>query len=303
MSMNVRQIETFRAVMEAGSVTAAAERLGITQPAVSKLIMDLERSTSLTLFERKKKRLIPTQEAHLLFEEIDRVYLGVDRIKRYAMELREVKAGRANIACLPSLGLSVLPNIIAQTAARAPLAHLTLHVRSSSRIVDWLLGHRVDLGISLVPLDHPSVEIESLVVTRAVCVLPRGHQLAGKNQIEPADLQGQSFISLRRDDDAAQAINRVLDDSGMVRSAGLETNLSEVACRLVKAGAGVSVVDPFTAAQFGDGLVVRPFVPAALFEVFLLFPAFRPRSMLLDDFLRRLKEAVKPFASTSGGRT
>jgi DNA-binding transcriptional LysR family regulator len=91
-------------------------------------------------------------------------------------------------------------------------------------------------------------------------------------------------------------INRILDDSGVVRKAALETNLSEVACRLVRSAAGVAIVDPFTAAQFGNGIVVRPFVPAAKFEVFLLFPAFRPRSRLLESFLSRLRAAVAPFA-------
>ncbi len=294
--MNVRQIETFRAVMEAGGVTAAAERLRISQPAVSKLIIELERSTRLVLFVRKKRRLVPTQEAQLLYEEIERVFLGVDRIRRYATELREVKTGRAHIACLPSLGLSLVPTVIAQMAADVPAAHLTLHVRTSTRIVDWLLGQRVDLGISLVPVDHPSVEIEPLVRTKAVCALPRGHELAARSRITPGDLQGQSFISLRRDDDAAEMINRILDDSGVVRKAALETNLSEVACRLVRAAAGVSIVDPFTAAQFGDEIVVRPFVPPARFEVFLLFPAFRPRSRLLESFLSRLRAAAAPFA-------
>src|SRR5271156_4425375 len=107
-TMNVRQIETFRAVMESGRAIDPAARLRITQPAVSKLIMELERSTRLALFERKKRRLVPTQEAHLLYEESERVFLGIDRIRRYAIELREVKTGQAHIACLPSLGLSLL---------------------------------------------------------------------------------------------------------------------------------------------------------------------------------------------------
>jgi DNA-binding transcriptional LysR family regulator len=136
-----------------------------------------------------------------------------------------------------------------------------------------------------------------LVSTRAVCVLPRGHALAALSQITPSDLKGQSIISLRRDDAAAEMITRVLDDSGTVRNGTLETNLSAVACILVRAGAGVSVVDPFTAAQFGDEIVVRPFVPEARFTVFLLFPAFRPRSKLLENFLSRLRAAVAPFAS------
>jgi len=135
-----------------------------------------------------------------------------------------------------------------------------------------------------------------LVRTEAVCVLPRGHKLAARSRITPGDLQGQAFISLRREDDAGQMINRVLGDTDVVPNAALETNLSEAACRLVAAGAGVSVVDPFTAARFRDEIIVRPFVPPARFEVFLLFPAFRPRSRLLESFLARLRAAVAPFA-------
>jgi DNA-binding transcriptional LysR family regulator len=300
--MNARQIETFRAVIEAGSVTGAAERLRITQPAVSKLIIELERSTRLALFERKKRRLIPTQEARLLYEETERVFLGIDRIRRYAIELREVRTGQATIACLPGLGLSLLPTIIAQMATEAPAAHLSMQVGTSSRISDWLLGQRVDLGISLLPVDHPSIEIESLVRTDAVCVLPRGHKLAARARIAPGDLQGESFISLSREDRFGQMINRILDDHGVERNAALETNLSEFACRLVTAGAGVSIVDPFTAAWFGDEIIVRPFLPQARFEVFLLFPAFSPRSRLLESFLARLRATVQPFATDQGER-
>lgn len=291
--MNTRQIEAFRAVIEGGSITAAAMRLRISQPAVSKLIIGLERSIHLALFVRENRRVTPTPEAMLLYEEVDRVFVGIERIGSYADDLRHLKTGKVHIACLPSLGMRVLPKIIARFAAGKPGAYLSLHVRTSAKIIDWLLGQQIDLGISMLRVDHPSIEVESLVRVNAVCVLPPKHRLARRAAIAPADLQDEAFIGLGREDRAAYAVTRVFDDQGVARRIHLETNLSEVACRLVAQGVGVSIVDPFTAAQFKSSeLIVRPFRPQVQFEMFLLFPALRPRSGLLQSFVHALKTEI-----------
>jgi len=292
--MKMRQIEAFRAVVECGSVTAAAERLSVSQPAVSKLIMELERTIDLRLFVRKNRRVTPTQEARLLYEEVERVFVSIDRIARYADDLRQVKTGQIHIASLPSLGMRVVPRIIARFAAGKPDAYLTMHVRTSAKITDWLLGQQIDLGISMLRIDHPSIQVESLAQVNAVCVLPPRHRLAKKKVVTPGDLHNERFIGLGREDRSGDLIARVFDDHSIARRIQLETNLSEVACRLVAAGAGVSIVDPFTAAQFSAReLIVRDFRPHVRFEMFLLFPALRPRSKLLDSFVEALRIEVR----------
>lgn len=291
--MKPRQIEAFRAVIEAGSVTAAADRLRISQPAVSKLIMELERTTRLALFVRDKQRFVPTPEARLLFEEVDRVFQGLDRIERFADDLREKRTGRLRIGCLPSLGLRVVPDLIARFAADKPDVHLTAHVRTSSKIADWVLGQQVDLGISLLRIDHPSVHVEPLTQANAVCIVPAGHALAAKTAVTPGDLRDVPFIGLGREDHAEQMVSRVFDNESIPRRVQLETNLSAVACRLVAAGAGVSIVDPFTAAEFSPAdIVVRPFHPPISFDMWLLYPAHRPRSRLIEVFVDALRETI-----------
>lgn len=291
--MKPRQIEAFRAVIEAGSVTAAADRLRVSQPAVSKLIMELEHATQLTLFIRDKRRFVPTPEARLLFEEIDRIFQGVDRIERFAEDLRDKRAGRIRIGCLPSLGLRLVPDLIARLAAEKPDVHLTVHVRTSGKIADWVLGQQIDLGISLLRVDHPSVEMEPLTRADAVCILPADHPLAAKAAITPEDLRNIPFIALGREDHAEQMISRVFDYDGVPRHVRLETNLSAVACRLVAAGAGVSIVDPFTAAEFmSPDIAVRAFRPAVSFNMWLLYPAHRPRSRLIELFVERLHATI-----------
>jgi DNA-binding transcriptional LysR family regulator len=291
--MKPRQIEAFRAVIEAGSVTSAADRLRISQPAVSKLISELERSIRLSLFTRERRRMVPTPEAHLLFEEIDRVFQGMDRIERFADALREKRAGRVRLGCLPSLGLRVVPDLIARFALERPDVDLTVHVRTSVKIADWVIGQQIDLGISLLRVDHPSVVVEPLTSANGVCILPLGHPLAAKSVITPQDLVGVPFIRLGREDHAEQIISRVFDHGGVPRRVQLETNLSAVACRLVTMGVGVSIVDPFTAAEVPQTeIVIRPFRPAIKFEMWLLYPAHRPRSQLIEAFVHDLRKTI-----------
>ncbi len=76
MRINLRQIEAFSAAIEFGSATAASEVLHITQPAVSRLIADLERVVGFQQFERRARGLVPTQDAHTLYEEVKRSFVG-----------------------------------------------------------------------------------------------------------------------------------------------------------------------------------------------------------------------------------
>ena len=291
--MKPRQLEAFRAVIETGSVTSAAGRLRISQPAVSKLISELEHSARLTLFTREKRRMVPTPEARLLFEVIDRVFQGMERIERYVDDLREKRAGRLRLGCLPGLGLRVVPDLVARFALKRPNVDLTVHVRTSAKIADWALGEQIDLGISLLRMDHPSVTVEPLARVDGVCILPVGHPLAARDTITPHDLVNVPFVGLGREDHTEQMISRVFDYGGVPRRVQVETNLSAVACRLVTMGVGVSIVDPFTAAEIPSSeIVIRPFLPAITFEMWLLYPAHRPRSRLIEAFVEELRETI-----------
>jgi DNA-binding transcriptional LysR family regulator len=293
MPMNARQLEAFRAVVEDGTVSGAARRLRVSQPAVSKLIAALERGTGLQLFRRERQRLVATAEASLLYEETDRLFMGIERIALAASEIRSLRAGKLTVVGLPALGLRVLPRLIARFVADKPEANVTLQVQPSPRVIDWVTAQQVDLGISILPVDHPAVRVEPLASVAAVCVLPRGHRLARRKLIRPADLRGEMFVSLASDDRARHMIDRAFDAVGVARQLRLETHLSELACRLVESGAGVSIVDPFTAVEFAeDGLVMRPFQPRIQFQIHLLFPAFRPRSLLLDGFVQALRDEI-----------
>jgi DNA-binding transcriptional LysR family regulator len=297
--LNTRQLEALAAVIETGTVTAAATRLRVTQPAVSNLIANLERATGLVLFRRERKRLQPTAEARILYAEIEKIFHGATHIARVASEIRALKSGSITIACLPSFGLHELPRIIARYLNTKPNINIVLQVRDSPKVVEWAIAQQIDLGISKLGSDHPAVQSELLIETSGVCVLPNGHRLAGRASIAPADLEGERFVSLGWEDRSRHLIDQVFDRAGVVRHLTVETQLSEVACSFVESGTGVSVVDPFTARDFSErgALQARHFSPGINFDIRLLWPAFRAPSLILENFVTFLREEARSKAS------
>ncbi len=291
--MNFRQIEIFKAVMETGTVTGAARRLHISQPAVSKMLGQLERALGFAAFDRLKGRLVPTAEARALYGQIERAYLGMDYLSRFATDLRELRRGHLVVSVLPTLSVNWMPPIVARFLRDHPGITLSLLTRTSSKVMEWVAEQQVDVGIAMLTMDDPMVEHELLWDCEAVCVLPAGHPLAEKTVIEARDLADEAFISLSSTDNSRRNVDRVLEAEGVRARVVVDTVLAATACGLVAQGVGISIVDPMTAAQYTDaGVVARRFKPQVTFDFQLLRPLHRPRAQVVDHFIDYLKQAV-----------
>ncbi|PZQ36834.1 MAG: transcriptional regulator, partial [Pseudomonas putida] len=126
-----RQIEAFRAIIIGGSMSTAAGIMGITQPAISRLIRDLEHETRLNLFERTGGRLIATGDAMALYREVDRSFQGLERILDLARDLRERRGGSLRVAALPGLANGFLPSFAARFLGSRPNLNMSLHGMNS----------------------------------------------------------------------------------------------------------------------------------------------------------------------------
>src|SRR5205085_12508072 len=251
--LNPRQVEAFRAVMTTGSVTSAAATRHVTQPAVSRLIRDLEATLKLALFERRGNRLAPTAEAGHLFAEVERTFVGLSRISQFAEELRARRAGSLRIAGMPALTCGFLTRHVGRFAVRRPEVAVTLHGLPSHLIADGVAAGRYDFGIAEAPVERPGLTVEALPA-KAVAAIPAGDPLAKRDVLRPKDFKDRSFISLgpaslfRSRIDAAMA--------GVPRRQLIETQLMEIACVLVAEKAGLSLVSPFSMSEFiGRGVV------------------------------------------------
>lgn len=296
--LNPRQIEAFRTVIVTGGITAAARALNITQPAVTRLIHDLQYALGLTLFVKRGTRLIPTNEALSLYREVERQFVGLERIQAAAASLREGRAGALRVAALPAFNVGFLPRLVGSYLRNRPGLDVALYGSISSQVADWVASGFCDVGFAQLPLDFPNLDVEMLPEAAAVAVLPEGHRLAAKSVLGPGDFAGEPFISLERGTHLSYRIDAIFSSEHISREVHVETPLSMIACSLVASGAGVSIVDPFTADEYrGRGVVVRPFRPTILSEIAVVWATGRFRSALARDFVGSVHAAVAERAS------
>ncbi|ENG1061601.1 LysR family transcriptional regulator, partial [Burkholderia multivorans] len=194
-SLRIRQIEAFRAVMQRHTVTRAARDLHISQPAVSRLIADLEARVGFVLFERQQGRFTPTAQARVLYEEVERAFIGLDRVAQAAEQIRAMRRGTLRVAGSPAVALDLLPERITRFARAHPGVDITLLAHSASTVVDKIASGQCDVGLIAEPVPHPAVRSERLADAPMRCIVPRTHRLARKRVIRPDDLRDEAFVS------------------------------------------------------------------------------------------------------------
>ncbi|WP_191236809.1 LysR substrate-binding domain-containing protein [Cobetia marina] len=301
--LTYRQIEAFRAVMNSGTARAAAEVLCISQPAVSRLLSDFENTVGVTMFERCRRRLVPTPEARFFFEEVERAFVSLEKLSRAAEELREFHLGSLRIGAMPAVSMEFIPSLTHRFCNQHPGVSVTLQVRSTQQVIDLVASQQFDLGIiSGIEINDPSIECETLADSRLVCVLPPGHRLLHKEIIGPQDLEGESFISLGSEQSIRHKIDYTFKQAGVSRQLVVDTQLHYAACAFVLAGSGVSLVDPITAFHYKKlGILVRAFEPRIAYRYSLILPKQRGKSGLTKSFVSIVNDAFKFYESNSEG--
>jgi DNA-binding transcriptional LysR family regulator len=290
-AMNLRQCEVFRAVMETGSVTAAAERLLVTQPAVSKMLSQLERELGFRAFLRERQRLVPTPEAQMLYAEVRRAFIGLDYLTRFAGELRGMRHGHLNVAATHAVSTEYLPAIVAAFLRQHPGLSVSLQTMDSPGVAQAVASGRADLGLAQFETPTPGVQWERLCVTEVVCVMPAGHVLAKRRVIRPADLHGQPFIALAAVNRLRTRLDALLEKHSAVPCIQVDTPLASTACGLVAEGIGLCVLDRLSAeAKRHLEIVIRPLRPQLTEDLLLIQPSRTPISNIASAFCGALRQ-------------
>src|SRR5919202_2581949 len=240
----------------------------MSQPSVIRLLKQLESSLRLTLFDRTSGRLVPTPEALLLYEEVERTFVSVDKIREIARDIRSANVGTLNIASLPLLALGFIPNAIKQFNETHPHTRISLNVQMSSKIEEWAAAQQIDFGLAEFPFEARSferqgIEVEEFCRVPHLLAVPRGHRLAQRDIVRPEDLAGERFISQTRNTVGRLQVEKVFERAGIEPETVIESQIIAVVANLVAQGLGVGFVDPFTAFDFADKAIITvPFEPA-----------------------------------------
>jgi DNA-binding transcriptional LysR family regulator len=304
MKFKLRHMEVFRAVMLTGSTNGAAQLLFVSQPAVSRLLAYTEQSLGLKLFEREKGKLIPTAEARLLFLEVDSLYERAVQVDDFARHLTTQPQGVLSVCTSPSLALNFIPPVVAQLREAWPQVRLKYRTTLIADMPNELLGRKVEVAISVLPLEHPNLVIEPLVAGRMVCIVPEGHALAQVgDSVGLAQIAQHPLILYSRHIPFGQLVAGALQRAGVAWDSAVDIERAENACALVRAGVGVGIVDEFSVGGAGwPGLRVLRIQEDIPLTLSIVRSRFEQSSRLALEFIRLLKAHAKHNAVASSGR-
>lgn len=296
MAPRFRQYQAFHAIIETGTVTGAAEALGISQPGISNLIAQLERQTRLKLFERQRGRLVPTPEASVLFQEVDTVVRGLDHVTQAVIDLQNQKAGQLQVASSHAMAFGFIPGEIARFLKGRPELTIAFQSQYSSKIQEWVAAGLFEIGVCEAPLRHDGLDRRDMSFA-VQCVVPEGSPLVDFEVLTPARLSDEPFIVMGADHMITARTREAFQaEAARLRIRG-HTDLFRNALNLVKQGLGVALVDPFTlSSDDGQGYVVRPFAPVILLDMMVVTARGRPLSSLGHEFLAMLEMRLVEMA-------
>jgi DNA-binding transcriptional LysR family regulator len=288
-----RQVEAFRAVMLTGSMTAAAEMMHVTQPAISRLIRDFELALRLKLFYRNGNNISPTTEASDLFAEVERSFVGLERLRDRAENLRSGRAGSITVAALPAMATSFLPNFIASFCRQRPGVKVLIDGIPSHLVLERVECGQFDIGLTEMAVDRSSLNVTK-ISAGAVVAMPEGHRLADRPIVYLEDLQDENLVMISNRYGRQPVIELAVHATRHKHV--VETPLSYVGCRLVAEGMGLAVVDPYSASDFvGRGVVIRPFDAKYSIEFSMIYANIRPQSVVAREFGSALLEHIRQF--------
>jgi DNA-binding transcriptional LysR family regulator len=291
--LSLRFLEVFGAVMLHRTTVGAAEELGVSQPAVSLAIKQLEKQLDFPLFERRNQRLVPTEEARSLFSRVEPVISQFRAIETHVRELREGTSGNLRMMATPPLGHSLIPKVMRDYLADRPGVTIEYDVRRMEHVIQEVEIGSAELGLVLGMDSHQAVDVRVLQSEHMVAMVPSTHPLAEMEEITPSDCSRYGHIGLDHVSRLGVLLRYAFQAHDVPYNPRVIVRYCHTSAVLGSVGMGVSIVDRFTAMSMVDqGLVVRPFKPDIQVGVCLLTRPETPMSRLASDMVEALEQAL-----------
>jgi DNA-binding transcriptional LysR family regulator len=288
---SLRQLEALVAVIEAGTVSGAAEMLRISQPAASKLIRDLEADTGLELFERESGRLVPTGRGMRLYEEVERIFGGVNQLARAVEAIRREERGQIVVGVMPGLSGPLMRRALAAFRQHHAGVFVQMVARSSQYLADAVMLRRLDLAVIVSGIDHPSLEAELLRSSPMVCALPRGHPLARLKTVTVREIGNAPFVSFAGTSQTRRKVEAAFEAAGERLNVVIEANTAPNVAEFVAGGFGLTVAPPMLLESVAGRIEMRPFCPELEESFTILRPRRARNSALVTSFIEALHQA------------
>jgi len=291
-----RQIEIFRTIMATHSLTAAARHLGVSQPSLSIAIKRLEDQLGIALFARISGRLVPTQEAGLIFAEVERVHQQSEMLSDVIYSIVRGDASVFRFGSTPSLGMRLVPKALKRLQLEGAAGTYYSDSLSQRDVRDYLLFGQGACVATIAEVNDPVIETAKIASAGLVCVVPNDHALAGYKSVTPLALAGEPLISFATTTTHGLLIDETFRRWGVSRNTAVYVHFVEAALSFVTERIGITILDAFSAIDCeANGLVAIPIENSVSVSAYVHICHLRPRQKGVD----RLIEALRDIAAVT----
>ena len=194
--MNLRDLQYLVALAETGHFGEAAERCHVSQPTLSAQIKKLEEYLGVQLFERQPRKVSVTDVGRRIVDRARLVVRQAEDIREVARASRDPLTGKLRVGLIPTIAPYLLPRVAPRLKSRLPDLQLMLYEYQTGPLLEKLRAGELDLAILALPSDTAGLETRSLFAESFVVAMPRGHRLAARKRLKPADLAGETLLLL-----------------------------------------------------------------------------------------------------------
>lgn len=286
----LRQIECLLAIRDAGGFSRAAERLGLSQPALSGQMRELESLLGLRLVDRTTRRVALTAAGIAFARRAEAGLAELDRAQAEAQGLARLETGTLRLAAPPLLAAGLLPPVMADFSAAHPGVGLTLADLPTDDIVARLRDGAADAGIGTFPPGLPDLDARPLFRDALMLFAPPDHPLARASAVPWAALAAEPMVALGRESGLRLLVDVAFARAGLTLRPAQEVAQITTALALVAAGFGVAVLPGYAriALQAGSLAVLALQGPPVVRQIVALLPRDRSAPPPLMPFLDRL---------------
>jgi DNA-binding transcriptional LysR family regulator len=298
--MRLRHIEVIQAILQTGHLGTAAEWLQLPVGEVDATLNDAEQQLGFMLFASVRGRLQATRETLELQAQITALYEALEPLQRLASRLKHHHAPPLRALCTPPLANQLLPQSIAALRRRFQDMPCNLSSQPTGQIINSLLLHEADVGLSLHDPEHPQIQSTVLAQGKLQLLAPHGWLKPKQKYIALQDLAGQSLIGLEGHDPLSRLLDAKLQALRPLPVVQTRVQTYPMMRGLVEAGEGLAIVDPFTA--FGaqesglDTCPLSPPIPVSLYALTLKNAASTPA---LNALLEIVAQKAQPLLAGS----
>lgn len=297
--MRYRLFEVFHSVMTRGTVSAAAHSLGVSQPAVTKSIKQLEDELGYLLFDRVGGRLVPTEAASALLHETERAQAALEDLRSEAIRLRAGTQKHLRLVTTPSLGLDVVPDAVVAQIRQSPDTRFTISTRHSGEMLTEISksAYGFDLGFVYDASTRPaSVGATRIGQVQIVCLARRG-EMSGAS---PAEVEARIFSGEAIGLEDSEPLGRMLLGFGAAKTVTLDPELRvqshQMAGALACRGIGIAVVDGMTGLHMSEreeGLDLLALPENYVMPVNVVFPFAKGLTILAREFVDQISATLE----------